>query len=100
MIKHIVLWRLKETAHGNDRDTNARLMKEKLEALAGRIPGLLRIEVGIDMSHEETSAQVALYSEFADRESLAGYAADPGHREIMAFIAEARTERRVVDYEA
>lgn len=99
MIRHLVLWRLKETAHGNDRATNARIIKERLEALAGRIPGLVTIEVGIDFSNEETSAHVGLCSEFVDRESLAGYAAHPEHRAVMAFIAEARSERRVVDYE-
>ena len=47
MVKHIVLWRLKDNAHGNDLQTNAYLIKEKLEGLRGRIPGLLTIEVGI-----------------------------------------------------
>ena len=40
MIKHIVMWRLQETAHGNGKAKNALLIKEKLEALRGRIPGL------------------------------------------------------------
>ena len=47
MIKHIVVWRLREAAHGNDRATNARLIREKLEALRGQIPGLLKLEVGL-----------------------------------------------------
>ena len=36
MIKHIVAWRLKESALGNDKAANARLVREKLEALRGR----------------------------------------------------------------
>ena len=27
MIKHIVMWKYKESAHGNDRATNARMTK-------------------------------------------------------------------------
>lgn len=100
MIKHIVLWRLKDTAHGHDRATNARLMKTRLEALIGRISGLLRLEVGIDVSNEESSSHVSLYAEFTDLQALATYAAHPEHRAVSAFIAEAGTERRVVDYEA
>jgi len=99
MIKHIVMWRFKDSAHGNDRATNARLTQEKLESLRGRIPGLLRIEVGLDVSATPGSADVVLYSEFASREALAIYQAHPMHQAIVPFVAEAATERRLVDYE-
>lgn len=100
MVRHIVFWRLKEHALGNDKATNARLIKEKLEGLAGKIPGLLRIEVGLDFSREDASADVALYTEFESREALAGYHHHPAHEALKPFIAEVRSERRVVDYEA
>ncbi|HEX3698735.1 MAG TPA: Dabb family protein [Polyangia bacterium] len=99
MVKHIVLWRLKETAHGNDRPTNARLIKEKLEALRGQIPGMIRIEVGLDVSRSEQSSDVVLYSEFESRAALDGYQEHPAHKAVMPFILEARVERRLVDYE-
>jgi|SRR5438046_7811962 len=99
MIKHIVFWRLKDGAHGNSKEMNARLIKEKLEALGGVVPGLLRIEVGLDFSKSEQSADLALYSEFATRADLEAYQAHPAHQAVMPFIAEARAERRVVDYE-
>lgn len=99
MIKHIVVWRLKEAAHGNDKRTNARLIKQQLEALNGRIPGLLRLEVGIDFSATESSADLALYSEFVSREALDAYQVHPEHKSIMPFVGEARSERRMVDYE-
>jgi hypothetical protein len=99
MIKHIVMWRLKDAANGAAKAENARRIKEKLEALNGRIPGLLRLEVGIDFSGTESSGDVALYSEFASRKALDDYQEHPEHKAIMAFILEARSERRVVDYE-
>lgn len=99
MIRHIVCWRLKEQAHGNDKTTNARLIKQKLEALAGQIPGLLRIEVGIDFSGHPDASDVVLYSEFDSREALAAYHHHPAHQAVAPFIGEARSERRVVDYE-
>ncbi|MDR2938413.1 MAG: Dabb family protein, partial [Prevotellaceae bacterium] len=55
MVKHIVTWKLKEAAAGSDKASNAQLAKEKLEALNGKIPGLLKLEVGIDFMHGETS---------------------------------------------
>jgi hypothetical protein len=99
MIKHIVVWRLKDSAHGNDKATNAALIKEKLEALNGRIPGLLRLEVGIDFSRTESSGDVVLNSVFASRQALDAYQEHPEHKAIMPFIMEARSERRLVDYE-
>lgn len=99
MIKHIVMWRLKESAHGNDKATNARLIKQMLEALQGKIPGLLKIEVGLDFSSTEQSADVVLYSEFASREALDSYQAHPEHKALVPFIGEARSERWLTDYE-
>jgi hypothetical protein len=99
MIKHIVLWRLKETVHNNDKATNARLIKEKLEGLRGQIDGLLTIEVGIDYSATATSSDVSLYSEFADRKALERYQSHPQHKAIASFVGEAQIERRMVDYE-
>ncbi|MEY8877314.1 MAG: Dabb family protein [Leptothrix sp. (in: b-proteobacteria)] len=100
MIKHIVIWRLKEQAHGNDRATNARLIKAQLEALVGQVPGLLAVEVGIDFSATDTSGDVVLVSDFESRAALEGYQHHPAHVAVAGFIGEARSERRMVDYEA
>jgi hypothetical protein len=99
MIKHIVFFRLKDQAHGNTKAVNAQLFKQKLEALRGIVPGLLTLEVGIDVSGTEMSADVALYSEFASKEALEAYIVHPAHQAVLPFLAEARTERRLCDYE-
>ncbi|KMQ49956.1 Stress responsive alpha-beta barrel domain protein Dabb [Chitinispirillum alkaliphilum] len=99
MVKHIVFWKLKESAHGNSAAENAKIIKEKLEALGGKIDGLIHIEVGLDFSAGEASCDLALYSEFKSKEALSYYQEHPLHKAILPFVAEARTERRVVDYE-
>jgi len=99
MVRHLVMWRLKDHAHGNDKAANARLFKQKLESLAGRIPGLLRIEAGIDFSCTPASFDVVLYSEFTDRMALEGYQTHPLHEAVKAFIVGASADRVVVDYE-
>ena len=99
MVKHIVVWRLKDSGHGNDRATNARLIKEKLEALPAQVPGMLKAEVGMDFSATPDSGDIVLYSEFASREALAGYQTHPAHVAAREFIAGARSERRLIDYE-
>lgn len=99
MIKHIVMWRLHEQANGLDKANNAQLAKDKLEALAGQIPGLLKIEVGCDFSRGEMSGDLVLYSELASKQALADYTSHPAHVEVVKFILSICSERRVVDYE-
>jgi len=99
LVRHIVMWKLKEHALGNSRDANARLLKERLEALEGKIPGLLRIEVGLGDGNSAETADVVLYSELEDWPALETYQNHPLHREVVPFVGEIRSERRVVDYE-
>lgn len=99
MIKHIVFWKLKDEANGLSKQENAQAIKQKLEALKGKIEGLIDIEVGFDFLHAAESADVVLYSTFKDKAALDFYQQHPLHKEVMPFIGEARSERRVVDYE-
>jgi hypothetical protein len=99
MIKHIVFWKLKEQANGLNKVENAAAIKQNLEALNGQIEGLIHLEVGLDFLGSAESADLVLYSEFESKEALEFYASHPLHKAVMPFIAEARSERRVVDYE-
>lgn len=99
MIKHIVMWKLLDTAEGNSKAENARLAKVQLEALNGKVPGLLKLEVGVDFSDSDTSMDLILYSEFEDRAALERYQQHPEHVAVFPFMKAIRSERRVVDYE-
>lgn len=98
MVKHIVMWKLKEEAHGNSKAENAQLIKDKLEALKGQVPGLLHIEVGIDFLGGG-NFDVVLYSELDSKETLDIYQNHPKHQALLPFIREAVTDRKAVDYE-
>jgi quinol monooxygenase YgiN len=97
MIKHVVVWRLR--AEPSVR-ANAERVKLLLEGMRGRIPGLLRIEVGINDFVDANASDVLLYTEFADREALQGYQSHPVHEAVKPAIRELTLERRVVDYDA
>jgi hypothetical protein len=99
MVKHIVFWKLHERADGRDRAANAQLVKQRLEALAGRIPGLLKVEVGFDFVRGETSCDLALYSELESRQALDAYQVHPEHQAVIPLIRALASERRSVDYE-
>lgn len=99
MIKHILFLRLNESAYGNDKKTNAHILKGKLLAMQGKVNGLLKVEVGFDFSNEKDSCDVVLYSEFENKEALYQYQIHPDHEEIKKWLSEVRYERRVVDYD-
>jgi hypothetical protein len=100
MIVHIVMWRLKEHAEGNSSAINAQIAKQKLEDLNGVIPGLIKLEVGIDISKGEFSGDLVLYSELKSKQALVDYQQHPAHIEAGNFIKAISSERQVVDYEA
>ena len=78
MVKHIILWTLKDEFNN---DQIKKDMKESLEALKGVVPGLLEIEVQIEKL-ESSNVDVMLYSVLESEEALKGYAVHPAHVEV------------------
>lgn len=99
MIKHIVMWTLKDEALGAAKAENAKQMKQKLEALAGLIPVLKHIEVGVNVFAAAPACDVILYSEFATRADLDAYQVHPEHLKVVEFVKQVVASRGVVDYE-
>ncbi len=99
MLKHIVLWKLKEYAEGADRAANAEKLKAEIEALPAAIPAIKRLEVGLNVIDGPQAFDVALYTEFEDRDGLQAYLDHPEHVRVAEFLGKIRSERAVVDYE-
>lgn len=78
MVKHIILWTLKEGMTAEEKNKVKAGIKEGLEGLAGRIPGLLDIRVHTE-GLPSSNADLMLDSAFADEEALKGYAVHPEH---------------------
>jgi hypothetical protein len=91
MIKHIVLWRLKNKA-------DVARVKQELESMRGRIPGLLGLEVGVNFA-AGSPVDVGLYTEFTDRAALAAYADHQVHAPVKQTVGALVAERWVLDYE-
>jgi hypothetical protein len=99
MIKHIVMWKLKDEAEGADRAANARKVKELLDACIGLVPGMGTFEVALAQPGLEATYDVVLYSEFADRDALNAYLDHPQHVALKPFIGAVREARQCMDYE-
>jgi quinol monooxygenase YgiN len=98
MIKHIVMWKLKDFAEGADRATNMAKMKQQLDTCA-RLPGVVKFEVALAQTGLEATYDVVLYSEFESKAALEAYAKHPTHQAIIPFIAAVRDARQCMDYE-
>lgn len=99
MIKHIVMWKLKENAEGNGKEENAKLIKDKIEKLKEQIDIIVDIELGINIVEDPSAYDIVLYSVFKDKEDLNEYANNPLHLEIVKFVKKVVDSRIVVDYE-
>lgn len=78
MIKHMIIWTLKEELSMEEKETVKAGIKEGLEGLAGKIPGLLEIKVHIN-GLSSSNADLMLDSSFETEEALKNYATHPAH---------------------
>jgi hypothetical protein len=99
MIRHVVMWKLKQHAEGADRAANAIRVKALLDSCAALVPGMLRWEVALAQPGFEATYDVVLYCEFADRAALDAYQAHPHHVAMKPFIGAVREARQCMDYE-
>ena len=96
MVKHIILWKLKEE-HNNDSVKVG--IKNGLEGLLGKIPGLIEIEVQT-VGLASSNADVMLHSVFEDEVSLKGYATNPEHVHVADTYVRPFTKTRLcLDFE-
>ncbi len=99
MIKHIVMWKIKDFYNGQKRDDILKKIKYELEALPPKVKEIKLFEVGINFNEKDFAYDIVLYSEFNSKEDLDSYQINPLHREVDSFLSEVRLERHVVDYE-
>ncbi|NLO23263.1 MAG: Dabb family protein [Fibrobacter sp.] len=99
MINHIVFWKLKEKAVGKDAIENGTQMVEMLNDLINKVPGIVKMEAGIDFNRSAAAWDVALFSQFKSIEDLNNYQKHPEHIKVGDFIKEVVSSRSVVDYE-
>jgi hypothetical protein len=97
MIRHIVMWRVKGESPVERADARRRI-KTAFESLRGRIPGLQRLEVGLDHSGTDYACDAVLVTDFASQEALEAYAHHPEHLRVRDELAGLRTTRHQVDY--
>ncbi|MBO5618435.1 MAG: Dabb family protein [Paludibacteraceae bacterium] len=100
MVKHIILWRLRAELSAEDKRAKALAIKQGLESLKGRVPGLVDIHVQIDGRLDSSNADIMLDSTLESPEALRGYAVHPAHVAVADGVVRPNTELRTcIDYE-
>lgn len=94
MVKHVILWNLKEEYSAEEKEQIKKGMKEGLESLKGVVPGLLEIEISINPL-PSANCDVMLYSVLESEEALKGYAVHPAHVEVANTKVRPFTATRV-----
>ena len=99
MVKHIILWQLKDELSDEEKKDVMAGIKEGLEGLKGVVPGLLEIHVQTEKL-ESSNADVMLDSTLESEEALKGYAVHPAHVNVADTKVRPFTKSRVcIDYE-
>lgn len=73
-------------------------MKEHLEALLGRIPELISVEVGVNVCESDAAYDAVLIATFHSVEDLERYKNHPLHKEISSYCKKVRDSRIVCDF--
>ncbi len=78
MVKHIILWKLKEEYTQEQKAEIKKGIKEGLEGLKGKIPGLIDVKVNINGLPSST-VDLMLDTSFESEDALKNYSVHPEH---------------------
>ncbi|MBQ6129020.1 MAG: Dabb family protein [Lachnospiraceae bacterium] len=78
MVKHVILWTLKDEYSNEEKDSIRQGIKEGLEGLYGKVPGIVEIKVNTSRLDSST-ADLMLDSTFESADALKAYSKHPEH---------------------
>ena len=95
MVKHVILWQLKDELTTEEKT----IIKKEMEALVGKIPGLVEMKIQTEYL-ASSNAEVMLDSTFEDEAALKVYATHPKHVAVADGKVRPYTKARFcMDYE-
>lgn len=98
MVKHIIIWKLKDEYSASQKSKYMEKIKKDLEALSGKIPGLVEIKVQTT-SLPSSSGDLMLDTTFLSEEALKDYQKNPDHLSVATFVRSVVGSRLSLDYE-
>ena len=99
MVKHVILWQLKDELTVDEKKKIKAEMVVALEGLVGKVPGLLEVKVQTE-GLASSNAEVMLDTTLTDEEALKGYAVHPDHVDVANTYVRPFTKARLcMDFE-
>ena len=99
MVRHVIVWKLKEEYTAEEKETIKQGIREGLESLKGQIPGLREIRV-LTAGLPSSNGDLMLDSLFEDEQALKGYSVHPAHVAVANGKVRPYTQTRsCFDYE-
>ncbi|MBF0252208.1 MAG: Dabb family protein [Candidatus Omnitrophica bacterium] len=97
MIKHVLMWNVQNIKDKSKNETINEAAK-LLESLKTNVPGILALEVGINITESSRAKDIFFYTEFADEQALSTYQDHPEHLKVVAKLKQLVEAGSVVDY--
>ena len=98
MVKHIVMFKLKETLSKEEKLVVMNDFKAAIEALPAQIDVIRKVFVGLNINEAE-AWDICLESEFDTLDDVKFYAVHPAHVAAAGILKDAKLDRACVDYE-
>lgn len=100
MVKHIILWTLNPELSESEKQQVKQDIKEGLEGLVGKVPGLMDVKVNIDGRLDSSNTDVMLDCTLESEEALKAYASHPAHVAVAdSKVRPYTVQRSCLDYE-
>ena len=98
MVHHIVMWKFKPEIEDSKKPEIKKAMSENLQALVGKVPGLLTVEF-VDQPLSSSTHDIALVTTLETAEDIKVYATHPEHIYVAdTYVRPFVTERACLDY--
>ena len=99
MIRHIVMFKLKEFASDSEKASAANEVLKKLDELPGAIKVIQRYKAGIDIRKLNWSYDIVLEMDFETLADIDAYTVHPAHQEFIAFNKDYSIAKICIDFE-
>jgi hypothetical protein len=98
MIRHIVMFKLKEFSDPSEKQQAAENLRSELLSMRTKIPGIREFEIGINFNPNLYAFDVVINSVFETKKDLEIYQQHPAHKAFIVFNRTYSVEKVIVDY--
>lgn len=99
MLRHVVMWKFKDTENPEEKAKNIAVFRDGLLALRGVVPEIKALQFGIQTADNAKNYDAVLILDVEDAAALNRYLNHPEHKKVSAFCETIRETRTAVDFE-